>query len=126
MKTTITGRHLAVTSVLRAFALEKVARFQHYFENIQRAEVIFSPEKAGQFSAEVILHAPRGSVLVVHAQDRTATAAFDTAMEKMERQLARLKDKLRKAAKGARGDKKLKAGARETADAAEGFGDLWW
>ncbi|MBI4563373.1 MAG: ribosome-associated translation inhibitor RaiA [Planctomycetes bacterium] len=96
MKITVTGRHMVVTDRLRDFSIEKTSRLLKYFDNLQRAEIVFIPEKDGRYAAEVIVHAPRGSVLVVHAKDPSATAAFDTALAKLERQLVKLKDKLRK------------------------------
>lgn len=114
MKVTVTGRHMEITGVLKDYALQKTGHLTHYFDNLQRAEVLFEPGKNGGFGAEVIVHAPKGSVLVVHAQDRTATAAFDTAVGKMERQLGRLKDRLGRKGKGARTDKRMEAGVKSS------------
>lgn len=124
MKLTVTGRHMDVTDVLKEYAVAKTERLTKYFENVQRAEVIFCPEKDGQYAAELILHAPRGSVLVVHAKDQSATAAFDTAFTKMERQLTRLKDRLRGRGKGAKARRSM-AGEAE-AVAGDASGDIWW
>ncbi|HEY3225779.1 MAG TPA: ribosome-associated translation inhibitor RaiA [Planctomycetota bacterium] len=127
MKVTVTGRHMDVTEVLRGYAIGKTERLTRYFDNIQRAEILFCPEKDGQFSAELILHAPRGSVLVVHAQDQTATAGFDTAFAKMERQLTKLKDRLRDKAKAARITRARRAAVGEAeAVLGEASGDIWW
>ncbi|MBI2930205.1 MAG: ribosome-associated translation inhibitor RaiA [Planctomycetes bacterium] len=126
MKITVTGRHMEVTDVTRRYALEKIKRLPRYFENIQRIEIVFNPEKDSRFSAELIAHAPRGSVLVVHANETTATAAFDTALEKMERHLSKLKDKLRKRT---RADGPVKKFARTHTDdqpAGEDSGEIWW
>lgn len=127
MKVTVTGRHMDVTEVLRGYAIGKTERLTRYFDNIQRAEILFCPEKDGQFSAELILHAPRGSVLVVHAKDQTATAGFDTAFAKMERQLTKLKDRLRDRAKAARITRARRAAVGEAeAVLGEASGDIWW
>lgn len=124
MKITVTGRHMDMSEVLKKYATEKAERLPHYFEHLTRAEVLFEPEKDGQYSAELILHAPKGTILVVHAREKTATGAFDIALEKVERQLARLKDKLRGKAKTARAQR----GAAGEAEAVLGdaSGDSWW
>ena len=124
MKIGVTGRHMEVTDVLKDYTVEKTGHLAHYYDNIQRAEVIYGTERDGQFSAELILHAPRGSVLVVHSHGRTATAAFDSGMEKMERQLAKLKDKLKKTAKIRPG--KGPGEGSPGASGGDNFGDIWW
>jgi putative sigma-54 modulation protein len=129
VKISVTGRHMDVTDILKKFVVEKVQHLTRFFENIQRSEVIFCPEREGQFSAELILHAPRHSVLVIHTKDKTATAAFDSAISRMERQLGKLKDKLRgKTTKIQRNLKKIRAAAGRETEAAvsDSFGDLWW
>lgn len=124
MKITVTGRHMDMTEVLKRYAIEKVERLTHYFDHLMRTEVVFTPEKDRQYSAELILHAPRATILVVHAQEKTATGAFDLALEKVERQLARLKDKLRGKAKTARA-RRSAAGEAE-AVLGDASGDSWW
>ena len=124
MKITVTGRHMDMTEVLKKYAISKSERLTHYFDHLSRAEVVFAPEKDGRFSAEIIVHAPRHTTLVVHAQEKSATAAFDLALEKVERQLARLKDKLRGKTKPV----KSRRGAAGEAEAVLGdaSGDSWW
>ncbi len=125
MKITVTGRHLKLTDVLRDYAIEKAEHVTRHFQNIQRMEMIFNPERDKGYSAELIVHAPRGSVLVVHATAATATAAVDTAIEKMERHISRLKDKLSR--KSTSKDPARKP-VRTTADDASGedSGEIWW
>src|SRR5258706_15218897 len=60
VKITVTGRHMDMSEVLKKYALGKSERLTHYFEHLTRAEVLFEPEKDGQYSAELILHAPKG------------------------------------------------------------------
>jgi putative sigma-54 modulation protein len=124
VKITVTGRHMDLTEVLKEYAVTKMERLAHYFDHISRAEGVFAPEKDGQYSAEIILHAPRHTILVVHAQEKTATGAFDIAIEKVERQLARLKDKLRGNTKTARA-RRAAAGEPE-AVLGDASGDSWW
>jgi ribosomal subunit interface protein len=123
VKTTVTGRHMDMSEVLKKYATTKMERLTHYFDHLSKAETVFAPESNGQFSAEIILHAPRSTILVVHAQEKSATGAFDLAIEKVERQLARLKDKLR----GTKSVRSRRVAAREPeAVLGDASGDSWW
>ena len=123
MKIAVTGRHMDLTDVLKKYAMTKVEHLKHYFDGVVSAEVVFAPEKDRQYSAELILHAPRATILVVHAQEKTATGAFDIALEKVERQLHRLKDKLKGKTRTFR---PRRGGAEAEAVLGEAAGESWW
>jgi len=123
MKITVTGRHMDLTEVLKKYAMTKLEHLSHYFDHLQKAEAVFAPEQDGRYSAEIILHAPRHAILVVHAQEKTATAAFDLSLEKVERQLHRLKDKLKGKTKTFR---PRKGGVEAEAVLGDASGDSWW
>ncbi len=59
-------------------------------------KVIFSQGKNGSYSAGMIVSAPRRAVLVCHGLEATLPAAIGTGMDRMERKLRKLKDKLRR------------------------------
>lgn len=126
VKLSVTGRHMEIAPSLRKYVLEKTERLTRYFKNIQKIEVIVNPEKEGRFSAEMVAHAPRGSVLVCHSADQTATAAFDTAIEKMERHLRRLKDRLQKRSARGGGARRLPQGRDDEKAEGEDSGEIWW
>jgi putative sigma-54 modulation protein len=125
VKLSVTGRHMPITDVLRDYVTDKSERLAHYFENLQKVEVILNPERDASYSAEMVVHAPRHSVLVCHAGGKTATAAVDLVLEKMERLLTKHKEKLQKR----NGRERTKRAARrgeEEVPAGDGFGDIWW
>lgn len=123
MKITVTGRHMDLTEVLKKYVVTKMEHLTHYFDHVLRGEVVVTPEKDRQYSAEIILHAPRAAILVVHAQEKTASAAFDIALEKLERQLVRLKDKLRGKTKPVR---TRRGGTEVEAVLGDAAGESWW
>jgi len=126
VKLTVTGRHMTITDVLRKYATEKANRLTRYFGNIQKVDIIFTPERDNRYSAEMITHAPRGAVLVCHATNDTATAALDTAVEKMERHLNKLKDRLHRK-DGRAGQPYRPLGPRGEEDSSgESSGEIWW
>lgn len=124
MKATVTGRHMDVTEVLKRYSMGRVERLTRHYEQIHRAEIIFTPERDAHYSAELILHASRGGLLVVHARDKTATAAFDIVLEKVERVLTRLKERLRSKSKAARA--RRTASGEAEAVLGDASGDGWW
>ena len=123
MKISVTGRHMDMSEVLKKYAITKLERLEHFFDHVMKAEAVFAPEKDAQYSAEIILHAPRHAILVVHAQEKSATGAFDLALEKVERQLARLKDKLKGKTKTFR---PRRGGVEAEAVLGDASGDSWW
>ena len=96
-----------------------------FFDNIRKIELILDSEKDKRYSAEMIVSATRGQVLVCHTSDQSATAALDVVLDKMERQLTRFKEKLREKHNG---DAARKGASRVETEPATGdsFGDLWW
>ncbi len=100
----VTVRHMGSNGVVKEYATGKVDHLQHYFDRLDKVEVVINPEKDSTFSAEIVLHAPKHT-LVAHAGGKTATAAIDLVVEKMERILTKHKEKLRgpKSGKGKRG-----------------------
>ncbi|MBI2899592.1 MAG: ribosome-associated translation inhibitor RaiA [Planctomycetes bacterium] len=126
MKVTVTARHMDITDVLKEYALDKAERLGKFYDHLRKIEIILDSDGEKRYTAEIIASAVRGQVLVCHSVDTSATAALDTVMDKMERQLTKFKEKLRgKHANGS--DRKKFPRRRETELAAgDSFGDLWW
>lgn len=125
MKISVTGRHMEVSDVLKEYAYGKIEHLSHYFDNLQKVDVVINPEKDTSYSAEMVIHAPRHSVLVGHASGKTATAAVDVVIEKMERLLTKYKEKLRRK-NGKDRTRASEPGRESHVPAGDGFGDLWW
>jgi len=90
----ITGRHIDVTSAMKAYARERAQRLERYFEGIHSVQVIL--EKAKTFSvAEFVIGAVRGKTLVARASSPDMYSAIDLALGKAERMLTRFKGKVK-------------------------------
>lgn len=126
MRVRVTSRHVEITEILKEYAVEKAERLGRYFDHLRKVEVILDREGASQFSAEVIASAVRGQVLVCHTAKRTAMGALDAAVEKMERQLTRYKEKMddRPTRAGAKAGRFNRRGTEPAAE--ERAGELWW
>jgi len=93
MPNTLTARNMELTPTIRDYVEKKVDRLRKVFDNIQKIDVILSSDKLKRGEADLIVQATQG-ILKCAAKDETAMAAFDIAMEKMERQLQRHKAKI--------------------------------
>lgn len=130
MQLSVTCRHESVGEGAREYAEGKASRLSRYFDNLQKIEVILDGGKDHRYSAELIVSAPRGNIVVCHADATTATAAFDEALDKMERQLKKLKEKMRAhSAKDAeRATKRMTRRGRgaESMMREDNTGEHWW
>jgi putative sigma-54 modulation protein len=92
MQTTITGRHMDVTPPLRAHIEERLERLTHFYGRIHDVHVVVTRER-NRFRAEVTLSV-NSHTLVAHEEEDDPRPAVDAAMEKMERRLKTLRDKI--------------------------------
>ena len=119
MKVTVTARHAKFTEALRSAAKVKAQHLEHYFDHLKKIEVIHDLDGDTRYSAEMIASGLHDHILVSRASDRTALAALDRVLEKMERQLIKFKEKLTR--KGNH-ETPRKSGVAP----AEGKADVWW
>lgn len=90
----VTFRHLDATVSLREYAIEKVSRANKYFDDPTEINVVLSSEKH-RYAAEITLKANR---ITVNAKEETGDmySAIDLAVDKVDRQMKKHKDKLRR------------------------------
>ncbi len=113
MITKITGRHMEVTDAMRAYIDKKLARLAKYKNRFLEVEVVIGKEGASH-KVEMILKVDNSSPFVVHHSGEDAYAVLDVAIDKIERQLIKHKEKIR--------NYKSRTGAAEsTADAIESY-----
>lgn len=94
MDVRLTARHLPVTEELRAFAEERATRLEHYFDRAHDVEIILSRD-GDEYTAEIVAGATRGHTVAGHAKERELHVAIDRAMEKIERQMTKMKEQVR-------------------------------
>jgi ribosomal subunit interface protein len=96
MEIVVRAKNGAVPSQLRATAGEKAGRLTRRAHDVFRVEVEFSevrnPRVAEPQLCEIIVHL-KGHLVTAHASATEPTAAFDLALDKVEHQLARIKEK---------------------------------
>lgn len=94
MHTKITGRHMEVTSAMRTYVEKKISRLGKYYNRISEMEVVVDGEGLNHV-IEIIVKADGRQRFVVRQTGEDAYACVDTALDKIERQLTRHKEKAR-------------------------------
>jgi putative sigma-54 modulation protein len=93
MNIRVTARHTEMGPDLRDYVEQRVQRLARYFDRVDEAHVVLEAEGHRKI-ADVTVHASR---LTVSSEQAAADlrSAFDLAMEKIERQIRRHKERVR-------------------------------
>ncbi len=93
MQVNITARHLELTQALADYVQKKVERCERYLDHLVWAQVILSVEKYRQ-EAEIVIHA---SKMTFRSKEESLDlyAAIDLAVDKIEKQLKKHKEKFK-------------------------------
>ena len=91
MQITITARHFDLTNAIRDHIGGSCSKLERYFDHIITASFILSLEKNGN-KVELIVHAPKHN-LKCEAVEKNMYLAIDNAVDKMEQQVKKMKDK---------------------------------
>ncbi len=94
MQVSITGRHVDLTEALKSYVHEKLQHLKHSFDQVVDVQVVLSVEKIRQ-RCEITIHV---SGLTIHASEETDDmyASIDGAVDKLNRQLKRYRQKLKR------------------------------
>ena len=93
MRINITARRFKLKEPLRQFTRDEVSRLTKYYDSIVDVDVILSWEKHNRI-AEINL-AVYGTLLTAEARSEDMKKSIYEAVDKMERQLVKYKDRLR-------------------------------
>jgi putative sigma-54 modulation protein len=96
MEIVVRGKNRSVPSRLKLMSEEKVGRIARLAHDVRRIEVDFSELRNPRIGlpqvCEITLHLP-GHFVKAHAAATEPEAALDVALDKLEHQVARIKDK---------------------------------
>jgi len=99
MEVTVSGRHTTVSESLKRQAVEKIGRLDKYLDGMERAEVHFWEEKNPRIDnrefCEVTMEG-HGHHVRCKGSGPDGFTAIDLAVDKLERQLRKLKTKVAK------------------------------
>jgi len=97
MNLTISGHHLEVTPALRGYVTSKLERIARHFDQVVDAKVLLTvenqKEKNKRQRAECRI-AVKGNDLFAESSHEDLYAAIDELVDKLDRQVARHKDKM--------------------------------
>jgi putative sigma-54 modulation protein len=94
MQINLTGRHVEVTSALRDYVTNKFAKLERHFDHINNVHVILDVEKLVQ-KAEATLHVNGGEIFAT-ADHSDMYAAIDGLIDKLDRQVIKHKEKIKR------------------------------
>ncbi|HEY3241777.1 MAG TPA: ribosome-associated translation inhibitor RaiA [Phycisphaerae bacterium] len=94
MQLSVTGRHVEITDEVKRYAQDKALKLPKYFDRIQAIEIVLGHE-SGQFSVEFIVNTEGRRLFVAHELGPDTFALIDAAVDKLERQLTRHKERVR-------------------------------
>jgi putative sigma-54 modulation protein len=93
MHITFTARHFKATNRLKEYSEKKVTRLKRYYDGIIECEIILDYEKLDQI-AEIAIKV-YGQRLVAIEKSEDIFKSIDAAVDKLERQVKKYKEKLK-------------------------------
>jgi putative sigma-54 modulation protein len=93
MNVSITCRHCELDETLKDYIEDKASRLAHYFDRVDEAHVVLQVE-GHRSIADLTVHASRAIISSEQAAE-DLRSAFDRALDKVERQIRRYKERLR-------------------------------
>jgi putative sigma-54 modulation protein len=94
MQINLTGHHVDITDSLRAYVDTKFEKLERHFEQISNVHVVLNVEKLNQ-RAEATVHL-KGDVVHANAEHNDMYAAIDGLIDKLDRQVIKHKEKLKR------------------------------
>jgi putative sigma-54 modulation protein len=91
---TISTRHGQVSEATQAKIRSKVEKLGRYFERLTAIEVVVDLEDSNRPKIDVNVSAEHKHDFVAHEQGETMWAALDAAVQKIEQQLRRYKERV--------------------------------
>ncbi|MEO0476141.1 MAG: ribosome-associated translation inhibitor RaiA [Planctomycetota bacterium] len=96
MEIIITGRHMPITEAIEQHANEKASKLSRYYDRLVKLEIIIDkPQDGRTYSVEFIAHIDGQDHIIAHATNNDLYHGIEQSVQKMERQLTDLKEKLR-------------------------------
>ncbi len=94
MNLNLTGHHLTITPAIRDYVVGKLDRVTRHFDHVIDVNVVLSVDKL-QHKVEVSLHT-RGKDIHVQSIEADMYAAIDGLADKLDRQVLKHKEQIRK------------------------------
>jgi putative sigma-54 modulation protein len=89
----VSSRHAYISSELKDYAISRVEQLRKYSDHITNVDVVIDHEKDSH-KVEVVAHVGHGSTLIAKHTGEVLPAVMDATLDKLERQMRKLKDRL--------------------------------
>jgi len=93
LRITITGRQMDVTKGLKEHATARFEKLDKFSLNVDRVQITLRVEGT-RHTAEAVVHAGKGTMLIAEVDAPDMYAALDLAASKVERQIKKHKGRL--------------------------------
>ena len=94
MQINLSGHHIEITDSLRNYVDTKFSKLERHFDHISNVHVILNVEKLSQ-KAEATVHLSVAEVFA-SSENQDMYAAIDSMVDKLDRQVLKHKEKLKK------------------------------
>ena len=94
MQINLTGHHIDITDSLCNYVDTKFSKLERHFDHISNVHVILNVEKLNQ-KAEATVHLS-GAEVFASSENTDMYAAIDSMVDKLDRQVIKHKEKLKK------------------------------
>ncbi len=94
MQINLTGHHVEITDALRNYVDTKFSKLERHFDHISNVHVILNVEKLNR-KAEATMHLS-GAEVFASSEHLDMYAAIDSMVDKLDRQVIKHKEKLKK------------------------------
>ncbi len=94
MQVTIKGRHSEIPDNVRSYMEEKADKLSRYYDRIMAIDIVVD-EEGPKNRVEMVISAAGHNDFVVQEIGNDLFACFDICMDKAEKQLTKVKEKIR-------------------------------
>lgn len=93
MQLHIACKHLELQNDTRQYLNEKMQKLDKYLDQSQLVEVVLKKENERNYQCEFLIQLHHSSTIVIDVNGEDLNSAIDSAIDKCERQLRRIKEK---------------------------------
>ncbi|OFC72122.1 ribosome hibernation promoting factor [Alteromonas confluentis] len=94
MQINLTGHHVEITDSLRTYVDTKFSKLERHFDHISNVHVILNVEKLNQKAEATVFLS--GAEVFASSENQDMYAAIDSMVDKLDRQVLKHKEKLKK------------------------------
>ncbi len=95
MEFTIAGRHFEITDAIHDYVEKKMDRLERHYDRVHKVHIVISQPESRGYDVELIVSIAQHDPVIAHGKGDDLYACIDSAIDRGERQLTDLKEKLK-------------------------------